>query len=68
MNFVKDVYKVDETATQEILLFQSKLMVAENIVEPLNSGDRTSFSLLTGSSFSAKIMDEKKNFVIKTCD
>ena len=52
--FEKEVYKVNvrtgylnKTAVQEILLFLSKSMITENIMEPLNSGDRTYFSLLT---------------------
>ena len=32
------------------------------------SGDRTYFSLLTDGSSSAKTMDEKELYVIKTCD
>ena len=73
--FEKEVYKVDvgtgylnKTAAQEILLFLSKSMVAENITEPLNSGDRTYFSLLTDGSSSAKTMEEKELYVIKSCD
>ena len=73
--FEKEVYKVNvrtgylnKTAAQEILLFLSKLMITENITEPLNSGDRTYCSLLTDVSSSAKTMDEKELYVIKTCD
>ena len=73
--FEKEVYKVDvgtgylnKTAAQEILLFLSKLMITENIAEPINSGDRTYFSLLTDGSSSAKTMDEKELYVIKTRD
>ena len=43
-------------------------MITENITEPLNSGDRTYFSLLTDGSSSAKTMDEKELYVIMTCD
>ena len=43
-------------------------MITENITEPLNSGNRTYFSLLTDVSSSAKTMDEKELYVIKTCD
>ena len=42
-------------------------MITENITEPLNSGDRAYFSLLTDGSSSAKTMDEKE-LVIMTCD
>ena len=73
--FEKEVYKVDvgtgylnKTAAQEILFFLSKSMITENITEPLNSGDRTYFSLLTNGSYSAKTMEEKELYVIKTCD
>ena len=73
--FEKEVYKVDvgagylnKTAAQEILFFLSKSMITENITEPLNSGDRTYFSFLTNGSSSAKTMDEKELYVIKTCD
>ena len=40
-------------------------MTTENIIEPLNSGDRTYFSLLTDGSSSAKTMDKKELYVIK---
>ena len=70
--FEKEVYKVNvrtgylnKTAVQEILLFLSKSMITENIMEPLNSGDRTYFSLLTDGSSSAKTMDKKELYVIK---
>ena len=73
--FEKEVYKVDvgtgylnKTAAQEILLFLSRSMITENIAESLNSGDRTYFSLLTDSSSSAKTMNEKEPYVIKTRD
>ena len=73
--FEKEFYKVDvgtgylnKTAAQEILLFLSKLMITENITKPLNSGDRTYFSLLIDGSSSAKTMDEKELYVFKTCD
>ena len=65
--FEKEVYKVNvrtgylnKTAVQEIPLFLSKSMITENIMEPLNSGDRTYFSLLTDGSSSAKTMDKKE--------
>ena len=70
--FGKEVYKVNvrtgylnKTAVQEIPLFLSKSMITENIMEPLNSGDRTYFSLLTDGSSSAKTMDKKELYVIK---
>ena len=70
--FEKEVYKVNvrtgylnKTAVQEILLFLSKSMITENIMEPLNSGGRTYFSLLTDGSSSAKTMDKKELYVIK---
>ena len=43
-------------------------MITENITEPLNSGDRAYFSLLTDGSSSAKTMGEKELYVIMTCD
>ena len=43
-------------------------MITEKITEPLNSGDRAYFSLLTDGSSSAKTMDEKELYVIMTCD
>ena len=72
--FEKEIYKVDvgtgylnKTTAQEILFFLSKSMITENITEPLKSGDRRYFSLLTNGSSSAKTMDEKELYVIKTC-
>ena len=71
----KEVHKVNfgkgylnKTAAQEILLFLSKSMITENIMEPLNSGERRYFSLLSDGSSIAKTMDEKELYVIKTCD
>ena len=75
VRFQKDIYKVDvgtgylnNKAAQEILLFLSRSIIKENITEPLNSGKRLYFSLLTDGSSSAKTMDEKEVYVIKTCD
>ena len=71
----KEVHKVNfgkgylnKTAAQEILLFLSKSMITENVMEPLNSGERRYFSLLSDGSSIAKTMDEKELYVIKTCD
>ena len=71
----KEVHKVNfgkgylnKTAAQEILLFLSKSMITENIMEPLNSGERRYFSLLSDGSSITKTMDEKELYVIKTCD
>ena len=75
VRFDKDVYKVDlgtgylnNNAAQKILLYLSKSVVAEHITEPLNNGERLYFSILFDGSSSAKTMDEKEVYVIKTCD
>ena len=49
-------------------MFLSKSIVAQNITDPLNSESRIYFSLLFDGSSSAKTMDEKELYVIKTCD
>ena len=75
VRFHKDVYKVDEgtgylnnNAAQKMLLYLSKSIIAEHITEPLNMGQRLYFSILFDGSSSAKTMDEKEVYVIKTCD
>ena len=49
-------------------MFLSKSIVAENITDPLNSELRIYFSLLFDGSSSAKTMDEKELYVVKTYD
>ena len=75
VRFDKDVFKVDlgtgylnNNAAQKILLYLSKSIVAEHITEPLNNEERLYFCILFDGSSSAKSMDEKEVYVIKTCD
>ena len=75
VRFEKEILNVDvgmgylnKTAAQEILLFLSKSVLVENVTEPLNSGERMYFSLLTDGFSSAKTMNEKEHYVVKTCD
>ena len=73
--FEKDVHGVDlgggyltRTACTEIIHFLAKNEMKENITEPLNSGKRHYYSLLSDGSSNAKTMDEKELVLIKTCD
>ena len=75
VRFDKDVCKVDvgtgylnNNAAQKMLPYLSKSIIAEHITEPLNMGERLYFSILFDGSSSAKTMDKKKVYVIKTCD
>ena len=71
--FEKNVDKVDmgtgflnDKSGQELILFLSKFLFCENVVDPLNDGTRLYFSLLYDGSSSAKTSDEKELYIIKT--
>ena len=75
VRFEKDFHKVDlgtgylnRQACHEMVIHLSKSLIIENITEPLNEGERLYFSLLFDGSSSAKTMDEKEVYIIKTCD
>ena len=75
VRFEKDFHKVDlgtgylnRQACHEMVIYLSKSLIVENITEPLNEGVRLYFSLLFDGSSSAKTMDEKEVYIIKTCD
>ena len=74
VKFQKEVHKVDvgtrylsANTAQEMVMFLSKSTVIENITNPLNSGLRIWSSLLFDESLSAKTMDKKDLYIIKTC-
>ena len=75
VTFQKDMYHVDvgtgylsDVAAKEMIMYLSKSIVAENITDPLHSGERLYFSLLFDGSSNAKTIDEKELYLIKTCD
>ena len=59
---------LSDVATKEMNMYLSKSIVAEKILDPINSGERLYFSLLFDGSSNAKTMDENELFLIKTCD
>ena len=72
-NFEKDVHNVDlgnsyltDTSCSEMLHFLSKSIVKNNITKPLNDGTIHYYSVHNDGSSSAKTMDEKELFIIKT--
>ena len=74
INFEKDVHKVklgsgylDRRAATSMVSYLAKNIIQEEVTAPLNSGDCTYFSLFYDGSSSAKTMDEKEVYVIKTC-
>ena len=73
-HFEKDYHNVQlgsgylsQDAAQEILQYISNSILEEKVTLPLNSGKRCYFSLLFDGSSSAKTMDDKEIYVIKTC-
>ena len=73
-HFEKDYHNVQlgsgylsKDAAQEILQYISNSILEEKVTLLLNSGKCCYFSLLFGGSSSAKTMDEKEVYVIKTC-
>ena len=72
-NFKKDVHNVDlcnsyltDTSCHEMLHFLSKSIVKNNIKKPLNDRTICYYSVHNDSSSSAKTVDEKELFIIKT--
>ena len=72
-NFEKNVHNVDlgnsyltDTSCSEMLHFLSKSIVKNNITKPLNDGTIHYYSVHNDGSSSAKTMDEKELFIIKT--
>ena len=73
--FEKDVHKVDvgtgclnRQSGTEMISYLSKAIVMENITEPLNKREQKYYSLLFHGFSSAKTMNKKEVYVIKTCD
>ena len=73
--FEKEIHRVDlgggyltRGACTEIIHFLAKNELNKNITEPLNSGKRHYYSLLSDGSSNAKTMDEKELVLIKTCN
>lgn len=72
-NFERDIHKVDmgtgyttNIACREMLHYLSEAARAEYITEPLNNGEASFYSVLNDGSSSAKTLDEKELFLIKT--
>lgn len=72
-NFEKDVHNVDlgnsyltDTSCREMLTFLSQSIAMNNITKPLNDGTIRYYSVHNDGSSSAKTMDEKELFIIKT--
>ena len=75
VTFQKDMYHIDvrtgylsNVAAKEMIMYLSKSIEAENIMDPVNSRERLYFSLLFDGSSNAKTIDEKELYLIKTCD
>lgn len=71
--FENEIHKVDlgnsyttDTAGAEIIKYLSKSNLIKNITEPINSNSVKYYSIMNDGSSSAKTMDEKELFVIKT--
>ena len=71
--FCKDTLKVDvgkgyiyDTAGAEMISYLSKSSRIKTITEPLNSGENRYYSIMNDGSSSAKTMDEKELFLMKT--
>ena len=74
-SFEKEIHGVDlgggyltRSACTEIIHYVAKDNLIKNVTEPLNSGKRHYYSLLSDGSSNAKTMDEKELVLIKTCD
>ena len=72
-NFKKDAHNIDlgnsyltDTLCLEMLHFLNKSIAKNNITKPLNKGTICYCSVHSDDSSSAKIMDEKELFIIKT--
>ena len=72
-NFEKNVHNValgnsylTDTSCHEMLTFLSKSIVMNNITTPLNDGTTRYYSVHNDGSSSAKTMDEKELFIMKT--
>ena len=72
-HFEKDIHNVDlgesyltGTACAEMVTYLSKSILLNNITEPLNENRINYYSVMSDGSSSAKTMDEKQLFVIKT--
>ena len=57
---------VSDTACAEMVKYISKSMKVKNITEPLNNEESSYYSVMNDGSSSAKTMDKKKLFLIKT--
>ena len=72
-NFEKEFHNVDlgnsylsGTSCHEMLTYLSRLIITNNIMKPLNDGTMRYYSINNGGSSSAKTMDKKELFIIKT--
>lgn len=73
--FEKQIHGVDmnggyltRVACTEMIHFLAKGEFLKNVTEPLNSGKRSYYSLLSDGSSNAKTMDEKELVLVKTCN
>ena len=71
--FERDIHKVDlgssytsDTSAAEIVRYLSKSNLIKNIREPVNSNAVKYYSVMNDGSSSAKTMDEKELFLMKT--
>ena len=58
----------DRTSYSEIIHYLAKSKRLNKITEPLNSGEKRYYSLLSDGPSNAKTMDEKELVLIKTCE
>ena len=72
-NFEKEFHNVDlgnsylsDTSCHEMLTYLSRSIITNNITKPLNDGTLWYYSIHNDGSSSAKTMDEKELFIIKT--
>ena len=71
--FEKDIHKVDlgdsytsDTSCAEMVKYLSKSAVIKEITEPINNNQVNYYSIMNDGSSSAKTMDKKELFLIKT--
>ena len=72
-NFEKQIHNVDlgqsyltDTSCRDMLFYLSKSIVLENITKPLNDGPIRYYSIHNNRSSTAKTMDKKELFIMKT--
>ena len=73
IKFERDIHKVDlgtsytsDTSCHEMLSYLSKSILLNNITDPLNDGRIRYYSVHNDGSSSAKTMDEKELYIMKT--